>query len=170
MGRAQSYDTITDEQCLSLGDVLFAQQHLVVDSAVVDLLEQGKLDAILTENKYHGESYTKKLARLTLYFTIRQLFDAVGWPGGWELTLAGPEAAEVGALGHILGWPSHATVYADIDLKGAVVAFQKDMYATAVHADIRDVLCALKYVGGGIGFAHFDFMGHVTTVMRKTLE
>lgn len=123
--------------------------------------------AAAPSNPYAGESDAKRIARYDLYAHLQGVIQTYGDPGGWAVVLAGPDAAEVGVLRYVLGWPRDRVIFVDKDETGLRAAEQKWPGVDTFHGDIIDILTALR---GGIGFAHFDFMGHVNKTVQETFE
>jgi len=117
-------------------------------------------------NQYVGETVPKKLMRLQLYTVVKHLWKHTFHPGGWAVTLAGPEACEVGVLRHMLRFPVEKSMLVDRDPGGVAAAQTKWPGVNTYLGDIREGIEKVS----SIGFAHFDFMGHFNDIISETVD
>jgi hypothetical protein len=116
--------------------------------------------------EYAGESIAKKVARVRLYLRAKEMREAAGCPKAEvALVLAGPEAAELGCLRHILK-PSFVCVV-DKDER-CVGTFQKKLKNLPDKGASMDVLALPLNVTDlhgiislPIDFANLDLMGNL---------
>jgi hypothetical protein len=90
--------------------------------------------------EYAGESIAKKVARVRLYRRTREAWKAVGKDvkEARVMFLPGPEAAEVGALRHILGVPPEHVVAIDRDAAAVQRAQEKWPGLHGIVGDLCD--------------------------------
>ncbi len=115
---------------------------------------------------YPGESDPKRLARALMYRRIRKLW--IGKPPeGYVITLAGSEAAEIGAIRDYLGWSPHHTIFVDTDKTGLDVVNKSWPLARTHHGKIETVL---KDLDGPVAFVNFDFMGSFNETVMSSIS
>jgi hypothetical protein len=124
-------------------------------------------DEMNHDNSYAGESDAKRLSRLRCFLHVKQQFERYGAPDGWAVTLAGPEAAEVGVMRYLMGWPRDRVLFVDHDPRGLRRA---ERLWPGVDTYCGDIVDVLSFLDGGIAFAHFDFMGHLNRTAQETFE
>jgi len=107
---------------------------------------------------YAGESVAKKIARARMYTAAMRAWALSGRPGGIAITLAGPEACEVGALRDFLAYKPADVLF--VDRNAACIDAVKKRWPAArtFHGDLLDAIKATER----IGFIHLDFMGNYT--------
>lgn len=118
--------------------------------------------------QYAGESLAKKVARVRLYKRAREVLK-YRLPSLREvraLFLIGPDAAEVGAIRHILGVRPENMVGVDRDQKAVGALKAREPNAQGVVGDLMDpeVFEAVKMFAeatDGYHFIHLDLMGNL---------
>ena len=119
--------------------------------------------------KYAGESFAKRQARIGMYNRCRHMWKATGYKhSGWAIIMAGPDAAEVGALRYLMKWPAERVLFVDTHREGLAKAEKMWPGVVTLYGDIRQAISALN--GDKVSFAHFDFMGYFSATVEETME
>lgn len=108
-------------------------------------------------------SKEKAIARAWAHRQVDKLFDGMTQPGD-VVTIAGPEAGDIGCLKHILRIPPHMVCLVDSDKSGLHKAKKKWDGITTFHGDVSDVASSTK---NGFSFFNLDLCG---TLNESTLR
>jgi hypothetical protein len=118
----------------------------------------------MVDNKYHGESIAKKVARVRLYRRAREALKFRGVRGPIRaMFMPGPEAAEVGALKHILGVRAQDATAIDLDPACCSVARERWPGIQTLVEDVGDSAWFESAKIAPFNFVHLDLMGTLTT-------
>jgi hypothetical protein len=115
---------------------------------------------------YPGESHVKALVRALLYKRLIELWNAATYPEGWAITLAGPDACEVGPLKSYLRWPEDRVLFVDTQRKG-LDRVGKEWPGAGVFRG--KLATALDKYEGQFAFVNLDFMGQCTEEVQATI-
>lgn len=127
-------------------------------------------------SSYAGESIAKKVCRVRLYRRTRAAWRdrRVDSKQAKVIFLPGPEAAEVGALKHILGVHPENVLAIDRDAEACGVAEERWPGIRALHGDLGkerthvEALAFLKGQDPAAAFVHLDLMGNLSEQALKS--
>lgn len=112
-------------------------------------------------NSYLDNSDAKKLARHQVYKRTKQLFEATRRPKGMAVILAGPEAAELGSLVHVLNFRPKDILAVDLEIEGLVVAKERYKSVETYDGDVNEALGLMLGLGDRAAFINLDFCGYL---------
>lgn len=106
------------------------------------------------------------MVRQQTYEAAESVWARRGYPGGYAVVLAGPEAHEVRLLRDYLRWAPSRTLFVDRDPRGLAVVHRDWPAAQTFHGWLHDGVARIDK----IGFLNLDLMGGFNNNTIKAVE